>query len=63
MLGAFNVVLGVDIKKLQQGLNQASGMLKDFSAGVKQTGQTLTRTLTVPIVGVGSAMLKNCGRL
>jgi TP901 family phage tail tape measure protein len=58
MLGAFNVVLGVDIKKLQQGLNQASGMLKDFSAGVKQTGQTLTRTLTVPIVGVGSAMLK-----
>jgi TP901 family phage tail tape measure protein len=58
MLGGFNVKLGVDLKGLSAGLNKASGMLKNFGGSVKQAGQTLTRSLTVPITGAGTAMLK-----
>ena len=58
MLGAFNVKLGVDLKGLTAGLNKASGMLKNFGGTVKQTGQTLARSLTVPIAGLSTAMLK-----
>lgn len=57
MLGAFDVKLSANIKGLQTGLRKASGMLKGFSSEVKQTGQTLTRNLTVPIIGLGTAMV------
>jgi len=57
-IGGFNAILGADIKGLQKGLRQASGLLKGFSQDVKATGQTLTRRLTVPITGLGVAMVK-----
>lgn len=57
-VGGFDVKLGVDIKNLQAGLNRAGNMLKGFGSDVKQVGSTLTRSLTVPITGLGVAMLK-----
>ena len=58
MLGNFDVKLGVDIKGLQRGLRDAGAMLKGFGNDVQRTGQTLTRSLTLPITGLGTAMLK-----
>ena len=57
MLGGFEARLTANVKGLQTGLRKASGMLKGFSSEVKQTGQTLTRNLTVPIMGLGTAMV------
>jgi len=57
-IGGFNAILGADIRGLQKGLRRASGLLKGFSQEVKATGQTLTRSLTVPITGLGVAMVK-----
>ena len=48
-----------EIKKAEGGFNKFSKSAQIIGASFKDTGQTLTRNLTVPIVGLGAVAVKS----
>jgi len=58
-----NIILGVDVKQLERQLNQAQRKMKRFASGLQSTGQTLTQSLTVPLIGIGGGALAAFGQI
>lgn len=52
------VRIAADISSLQQGLRDAESSLKSTGKRFTEIGSTLTAGLTLPILGIGVAMLK-----
>ena len=50
------LAVGADTDGLKKELAQATKSLKDFGKGVEEMGQTLSKSLTAPLVGVGAAL-------
>lgn len=56
-LGDLFVTLSAETKDFQKGLGAASKQLQDIGKGVTDTGKTMTKWVTGPIVGAGGALL------
>lgn len=52
------VGIGVDLSKLQSGLNQAKKELSTFGRNMTSAGKTLTSAITVPLAGMATALGK-----
>jgi len=54
-----SVKLSLNDKQFQSSLKKSTRSLKKFGASMQRTGQTLTRNLTLPIVGLGALAVKS----
>ena len=57
--------IGIKMDEFERGLESASERFESFSSGIKNVGEkvsnaggTLTKTITLPVVGLGTAVLK-----
>ena len=57
-IGLLTVAFGADLRGFDKAMKQASRKIGKFGALMKRTGQNLTASLTVPIVGLGLAAVK-----
>lgn len=57
-LGALNVLVGADISDFSKGFDEVNKRLKKASRRMKSVGETMTRSLTLPIAAVGIAATK-----
>lgn len=57
-IGFLNFKFGADLSGFQRALKKAQKGLKKFGKWAKQTGQTLSRNLTLPILALGVASIK-----
>lgn len=48
----------IDTEDFENGLNNASNSLKNVGKSVEKTGSTLTKNVTLPIAGIGAAIMK-----
>lgn len=61
IIGSLRAVLGLDYAKFTEGLTKVQAQLKRAGQQMQQTGQTLTRRMTLPLVGFGGLSLKVAG--
>ena len=54
-----SVKLSLNDRQFQSSLKKSTRSLKKFGASMQRTGQTLTRNLTLPIVGLGALAVKS----
>ena len=57
-LGEYIFSVGLDDAKFKKGMANTDKSIKDFGKKATQTGKTLTKNLTLPIVGLGTAAVK-----
>ena len=57
-IGFLNFKFSADLTSFERAMKKAQKKLKKFGKNLKKTGQTLTRYLTLPIVGLGIASVK-----
>jgi len=62
-IGNLIAKIGVDSKGLDKGLGQAMGKFKRFGKNTKALGRDLTKSLTVPILGLAGAAVKSAADL
>jgi len=53
-----SVKLSLNDKQFQSSLKKATRRLKKFGASMKRTGQTMTRSLTLPVIAFGAVAVK-----
>lgn len=58
VIRSLTVKIGADLTKLQTGLNDAKKHINKFGRDMTAAGQTLTKSITVPIVGMTVALGK-----
>ena len=51
---SINLFLGLNSTQFQKGLTKAQRRLKRFGSSMKRVGQSMTTSLTVPLVGIGA---------
>ena len=61
VIGALRVVLGIDTAAFTKGLSLAQARLAKVGKQMQATGRAMTGSLTLPITGVGAAVLKTSG--
>ena len=68
LIGALRVTLGIDASEFESGTKKAQAEMRAFQREFKRTaktfqtaGENLTKYMTVPILGVGAAMMKMAG--
>ena len=52
------VRIGCDIAEFQRGMTESQKKMKEFGSKMKNVGMTLTKAVTLPIVGLGVAAFK-----
>ena len=57
-VGLLTIAFGADLRGFDKAMKQASRKIGKFGTLMKRTGQNLTASLTVPIVGLGLAAVK-----
>ena len=53
-----SIKLSLNDKQFQSRLRKATRALKKFGSSMKRTGQTMTRSLTMPLIAIGAASVK-----
>jgi len=53
-----SVKLSLNDKQFQSSLKKATRRLKKFGSSMKRTGQTMTRSLTMPVIAFGAVAIK-----
>ncbi len=54
-LGRLLIKIGADLSDLDKGINSASSKIGKFGQDMQQLGGNLTRNVTLPLVGIGTA--------
>jgi len=57
-VGLLTIAFGADLRGFDKAMKKAQRSIKKFGTSMQRTGQTLTRNLTVPLVGLGVAAVK-----
>ena len=57
-IGLLTIAFGADLRGFDKAMKKAQRSIKKFGTSMQRTGQTLTRNLTVPLVGLGVAAVK-----
>ena len=58
-LGKLNLKLGIDISNLDKELAKVERSMSKFGQNMQNIGSNLTQSLTLPIIGLGTAALKS----
>ena len=55
---SLNIILGLNMTQFQKGLRTAQARLKRFGKSMSRFGSSITRSVTLPLVGAGIAGVK-----
>lgn len=58
-LGKLNLKLGIDVSNLDKELAKVERSMSKFGQNMQNIGSNLTQSLTLPIIGLGTAALKS----
>ena len=58
-VGYLTVKFGADLKGFSKAMQKAQKSIKKFGSSMKNTGKNLTKTLTLPLLALGAASLRN----
>ena len=58
-IGKLNLKLGVDVSNLDKELGKVERSMSRFGSNMQNIGSTLTQSLTLPIIALGTASLKS----
>lgn len=62
-LGDLVVRIGADTRNLNKSLGRVQRNIRSMTGNFKQLGQNMTRSITLPLVGIGAAALKSAADL
>ena len=57
-VGYLTIMFGANLKGFNRALKKANRTIGNFGAKMKRTGETLTRNITLPVLGLGAAAVK-----
>jgi hypothetical protein len=57
-VGYLTVMFGANLKGFDKAMRKAQRSIGKFGASMQRTGQTLTRSITIPVIGLGAAAVK-----
>jgi len=58
LVGKLTVMFGADFQGFDRAMKKAQKSVSRFGAKMERTGQTLTRNITIPVLGLGAAAIK-----
>ena len=58
-VGLLTIAFGADLRGFEKAMKKAQKSIKKFGSSMKQTGKNLTRNLTLPLVALGAASIRN----
>lgn len=61
VVGALNVILGIDTAAFRDGLNNATKSLKQVGERMQAVGRTISMSVTAPVVGFGYTIARVAG--
>ena len=62
-LGDLVVRIGADTRDLNKSLGRVQRNMRSMTSNITKLGQDMTRSVTLPIIGVGAAALKSAADL
>ena len=57
-VGLLTIAFGADLRGFDKAMKKAQRSIKKFGTSMQQTGQNLTRNLTLPLVAFAAASVK-----
>ncbi len=57
-VGYLTIMFGANLKGFNRAMKKANRSIGKFGASMKRTGETLTRNITLPVLGLGAAAIK-----
>jgi len=57
-IGLLTVRFGADLRGFDRAMKKAQRSIKKFGTSMQRTGETLTRSITIPVIGLGAAAVK-----
>tara|TARA_R100001163_G_scaffold3329_2_gene4963 strand:+ start:2485 stop:4287 length:1803 start_codon:yes stop_codon:yes gene_type:complete len=57
-VGYLTIMFGANLKGFNRAMKKANRTIGNFGAKMKRTGETLTRNITLPVLGLGAAAVK-----
>ena len=57
-VGYLTIMFGANLKGFDRAMKKANRSIGKFGASMKRTGETLTRNITLPVLGLGAAAIK-----
>ena len=50
-VGLLTIAFGADLRGFDKAMKKAQRSIKKFGTSMQRTGQTLTRSITIPVIG------------
>jgi len=57
-VGYLTIMFGANLKGFDKAMKKAQRSIGKFGASMQRTGETLTRNITLPVIGLGAAAIK-----
>ena len=57
-IGLLTIAFGADLRGFDRAMKKAQRNIKKFGTSLQRTGETLTRNITLPVIGLGAAAIK-----
>jgi hypothetical protein len=57
-VGLLTIAFGADLRGFDKAMKKAQRSIKKFGTSMQRTGQTLTTSITIPVIGLGAAAVK-----
>ncbi len=57
-VGYLTIMFGANLKGFDRAMKKAQRSIGKFGASMQRTGETLTRSITIPVIGLGAAAVK-----
>lgn len=57
-VGLLTIAFGADLRGFDKAMKKAQRSIKKFGTSMQRTGETLTRSITIPVIGLGAAAVK-----
>ena len=58
-VGLLTIAFGADLRGFEKAMKKAQKSIKKFGSSMQKTGKNLTRNLTLPLVALGAASIRN----
>ena len=58
-IGLLTIAFGADLRGFEKAMKKAQKSIKKFGSSMQKTGKNLTRNLTLPLVALGAASIRN----
>jgi len=57
-IGLLTIAFGADLRGFDRAMKKAQRNINKFGTSLQRTGETLTRNITLPVIGLGAAAIK-----